>query len=67
MRAVLFGAGGGGKRLFPDISRKYDVIAFVDNDSQKWGGKLCEVKIYSPIILREQKYDVVIILSLIHI
>lgn len=38
MRAVLFGAGGGGKRLFPDISRKYDVIAFVDNDSQKWGG-----------------------------
>ena len=30
MRAVLFGAGGGGKRLFPDISRKYDVIAFVE-------------------------------------
>ena len=27
------------------------------------GGKLCEVKIYSPIILREQKYDVVIITS----
>lgn len=27
------------------------------------GKNLCEVKIYSPIILREQKYDVVIITS----
>lgn len=38
MKAIIFGAAGGGKRLFNIISNKYEIVAAVDNDSKKWGG-----------------------------
>ena len=62
-RAVLFGAAGGGKRLFEPVSKKYDIVYFVDNDASKWGQTLYEKEIYSPQILKEDNYDVVIITS----
>ncbi len=37
-KAVLFGAGGGGKRLYNIVKQRYDIVAIVDNDRNKWGG-----------------------------
>ena len=37
MKAIIFGAAGGGIRLFDKISERYEIIAAVDNDSKKWG------------------------------
>lgn len=34
-KAICFGAAGGGKRLFDEISEKYEIIAFTDNDKDK--------------------------------
>lgn len=43
-RAVLFGAVGGGKRLFEPVSENYEVVYFVDNDASKWGKHYMEKK-----------------------
>lgn len=47
LRAVLFGAGGGGHRLYKEIASQYEVVAFVDNDESKWGKDLWGIPIYS--------------------
>lgn len=47
MNVICFGAAGGGKRLFDVISSNHNIIAFTDNDSNKWGDKLNNVPIYS--------------------
>lgn len=61
--AVCFGAAGGGKRLYQKISEKYHVIAFVDNDRNKWGGELMGVPIYNPDKLKELDFDYLVITS----
>ena len=35
--AICFGAADSGKRLFDEISKKYKIIAYTDNDNRKWG------------------------------
>ena len=45
MKAVCFGAAGGGIRLYDEICRKYDVVAFADND-KKSGGDIAVASIY---------------------
>lgn len=40
MKAICFGAGGGGIRFYGEICRKYEVVAFADNDNGKWGGSV---------------------------
>lgn len=63
-KAVCFGAAGGGARLYREICRRYEVVAFCDNDSRKWGGECCGVKVYSPKeCLSQFGYDSLIITS----
>lgn len=40
IKAIMFDAGESGKKLFPDVIKKFEVIAFMDNNLQKWGVKL---------------------------
>lgn len=61
--AVCFGAAGGGRRLYQRISEEYHVIAFVDNDRNKWGTKLMGVPIYNPDKLKKLDFDYLIITS----
>lgn len=61
--AVCFGAAGGGKRLYPKISEKYEIKAYVDNDRIKWGGELFGVPICNPNKLMEMEYDYLVITS----
>lgn len=35
---ICFGAAGGGLRLKDKIQKRYNIAAFTDNDSRKWGG-----------------------------
>lgn len=64
LKAVLFGAGGGGARLYKEISVKYEIIAFVDNDKSKWGDYLYGIPIYDPVkCIDGLEYDYIIITS----
>lgn len=45
-KCVMFGAAGNGERLYSKVCQRYEVIAYTDNNQQKWGGtatpkKLC--------------------------
>ena len=44
MRAVVFGAGGTGKRVYNMVKDDADVVFFVDNDPKKWGGVAKDMK-----------------------
>lgn len=46
-KVICFGAAGGGKRLFNEISERYEIIAFTDNDKNKIGKTINGITIYS--------------------
>ena len=63
-KVILFGAAGGGVRLYDKIKEKYDVVSFVDNDSKKWGRELKGIEIENPQkAIRELMFDFLIITS----
>lgn len=57
--AIVFGAGGTGRRVYEMIKSFVSVKAFVDNDSGKWGGYYDGIQISNPEILKTEKYDVI--------
>ena len=65
MKAILFGASGGGQRLYEEISSKYEILAFVDNDERKWGKTLKGIPILEPskCACEDFQYDRLIITS----
>lgn len=36
-KCVMFGAAGNGERLYSKVCQRYEVIAYTDNNQQKWG------------------------------
>lgn len=62
-KAICFGAAGGAIRLYQEIKEKYNVIAFTDNDSKKWGRNLYGINIYPPDMCKKINYEVIIITS----
>lgn len=62
MRLVLFGTGMAANKLMKYSLRKENqIIAVVDNNSQKIGGKCGTYVIESPEILKEKTYDKVLV------
>lgn len=58
MKAIIFGAAGSGERLFDKISEKYEILAAVDNDENKKGKYLRNIKIFLPYErLMQNDYD----------
>ncbi len=57
-RVLIYGAGSSGiitrATLAQDMSRFYDVVGFIDDNSQKWGKRIDGVPVYAPSILEEQ-------------
>lgn len=39
-RVIIFGASESSKNLYRLIEEKYDIIAYTDNDKEKWGKKM---------------------------
>ena len=62
-KVICFGAAGGGKRLFNEISEKYEIIAFTDNDKNKIGKTINGIAIYSVDECLKMDWDVVVITS----
>lgn len=58
-RVVLFGAGGVGRRLFDLLLEEDDVevVAFVDNDSDKHGTEYRGIPILAPMRLKELDFQ----------
>lgn len=62
MRKVfIFGAGGTGQRVRELLENRYEIIGYVDNDSTKWGKELNGIRIFSPPVLKEGKYDYIVL------
>lgn len=64
LRAYLFGAGGGGVRLYDLVSEQYKIVGIVDNDDRKWGTIFRDYYIGIPEkCLKKPTYDVVVLTS----
>lgn len=60
---ICFGAGGGAKRLYGQISKKYNILGFTDNDSKKVGEKIFSSKIYTIEECLKLHYEKIVITS----
>lgn len=40
MKAIVFGATLSARELYEEIEKRYDIVAFCDNDKSKQGGVL---------------------------
>lgn len=63
IKALCFGAAGGGERLFDEISQRYTIIGFVDNDKRKIGGNIRGVDIYELNVGLALDWNVIVITS----
>src|SRR5690554_2310354 len=61
-QVILFGASLGGENFIKHNSQ-VDVIAFIDNDSSRWGATLAGRPIISPLEIVQYDFDEVIITS----
>lgn len=60
---VIFGASLSGRSALTGISELYDVLAFVDNDSKKYGSSLQNIPIISPSEIATLQPDKILIAS----
>lgn len=37
-KAVIFGSTHTGRRIYEDIRNQVEIVGFLDEDSEKWGG-----------------------------
>ena len=63
-RVIIFGAGGTGKELYENIKSKYEVVAFLDNDTEKQGKKIAgEISCYEVSKVTEIDFDFIYLAS----
>ena len=65
LRTLIWGTGNTGRRIKREIGSEKNIIAFLDNDSCRWGQEIEGVKIIGGIsALTNIDYDEIIIASL---
>lgn len=65
-KAVIFGAGGTGGRVYHMIKEEADVLFFVDNDEDKWGKEFHGLEIKNPDVLKDTgSFDMVVLGTLL--
>lgn len=64
MKAIIFGATLSAKSYYEEINEKYDIIAFCDNDKDKWEKTIWGKIIISPDKIKNMQFDEIIIISL---
>lgn len=62
-KILIFGAGSGAINFYRLNKKQYNIVGFLDNNSQKQGQLLFNKKIYSPDELSNIDYDRIIIAS----
>jgi FlaA1/EpsC-like NDP-sugar epimerase len=63
-RVILFGTGIGGKHGYKHLKKRYAVVGFCDNDTQKQGQKFMGLPIHAPAELEKLDYDRIVICSM---
>lgn len=64
LKAYLFGAGGGGERLYDSVKEQYEIVGIVDNDERKWNVQFRDLYVEAPEkSLIQSEYDVVVLTS----
>ncbi len=64
MRSIIvFGCGFVGRKAYEKLNEEYSIIAFSDNDQEKWGKEYCGVRIISPEEISSFDATVVIAVS----
>jgi hypothetical protein len=56
-KAYIFGAGAVGQAILPFVKTRYQVIAFLDNDSNKRCSDFEGLPVYDPKLILETNYD----------
>lgn len=59
--AIIFGAGGTGRKVFSMIQDEYEVLCFIDNSVDKENTEVCGKRVYLPQMLPNLEYDVIFI------
>ncbi|MDO5332372.1 MAG: hypothetical protein Q4E99_06790, partial [Bacillota bacterium] len=62
MKIVIFGTGGFYDNRKNIISKKHKIVAFLDNDSSKWGKQKENIPIISLNNIREIEYDAIVVM-----
>lgn len=62
MKAIVFGATASSKTIYEEIKKKYDIVAFADNDANKRGG-MDELPVIAPADIGNLQWDEIIIVS----
>lgn len=63
MKAVVFGATTSGRTIYEEIKKKYQIVAFADNDVNKQGGNIDDIPIIGPNDIENLIWDQIIIVS----
>lgn len=63
INTILFGASESGKIFYENFKDKYQIMAFVDNNSELWGSKIGSIEILNPNVLINLKFEKIIITS----
>lgn len=64
LKAIMFGAGGNGTRLYEVIKERYEIVGIVDNDKKKWGRIFHHLEVEEPEeCLSSKAFDVVVLTS----
>lgn len=62
-KIILYGAGGTGEKLAKELLDIYEILCLVDSDLSKWGGKIRNIKILNPEVIKELDFDYIVIAS----
>lgn len=65
-KVYIFGAGGTGQ-IFVKHNNKYEILGFLDNNSEKWGGVVLDLTVFNPNHIANVDFDKVIITTAIAI
>lgn len=63
MKAVVFGAATSGETIFEEIKKKYEIVAFADNDVKKQRGNIDGIPIIGADSIKSLFWDQIIIVS----
>lgn len=63
MKAIVFGASKNSKRIYQLIGEKYEIVAYTDNDKNKWGKIINNCPVIPPEEIIKIDYDEIIIVS----
>ena len=64
MKAIVFGAAVSRQEYYDEIKKRYDIVAYFDNDPAKWGTELNHTPVIAPKEIGQYQWDEIIIVSL---